>query len=202
LSAKEQDEQAGASSELRESSSSLRLLRKARAGDRKALDQLFERLVGPLRRWARGRLPRWARDAADTGDLVQDALIHTLGRLDEFEPRRKKALQAYLRQAVRNRIRDEIRRIGRRPLAGAQEEREPADERSPLDAVMEKEDLARYRDSLGRLPPEDAELIVARVELGYSYEQIALMSGRRTADAARMAIRRSLLRLAEEMNAR
>jgi RNA polymerase sigma-70 factor (ECF subfamily) len=199
LNAKDRGEPAG---EARESSSSVRLLLRARAGDREALDRLFERLIGPLRRWARGRLPRWARDGADTADLVQDVLMHTLGRLNDFQPRRKKALQAYLRQAVRNRIRDEMRRIGHRPRARSDEPSEPADERSPLDVAMEEENEARYRAALERLPQEDAELIVARVELGYSYEQIALMTDRRTADAARMAIRRSLLRLAEEMNAR
>ncbi len=47
--------------------------------------------------------------------LVQDTLLQTFKRIDAFEPRRVGALQAYLRQAVLNRLRDELRRKGRQP---------------------------------------------------------------------------------------
>ena len=57
--------------------STFHLLDRARAGDQEALERLFERHVKPLQRWARGRLPRWARDLADTDDLVQDTLLRT-----------------------------------------------------------------------------------------------------------------------------
>ena len=65
----------------------------------------------PLRRWASGRLPRWARDLSDTPDLVQETLFQTFRKINGFEHRGEGALQAYLRQAVMNRIRDEIRRL-------------------------------------------------------------------------------------------
>ena len=57
--------------------STFQLLAQARAGDRTALDTLFARYLPPLRRWATGRLPRWARDVSDTQDLVQDTLLQT-----------------------------------------------------------------------------------------------------------------------------
>jgi RNA polymerase sigma-70 factor (ECF subfamily) len=90
--------------------STLRLLGRARLGDQAALEQLFGRFLRPLQRWAKGRLPAYARDLADTDDLVQDTLIQTFKRIDSVEPRGVGALQAYLRQAVLNRIRDELRR--------------------------------------------------------------------------------------------
>jgi len=37
------------------------------------------------------------------------------------------------------------------------------------------------------------------VELGYTPQQLALMTGRRRADSARIALHRALVRLAEEM---
>jgi RNA polymerase sigma factor (sigma-70 family) len=180
-------------------SSSFRLLLRARKGDREALDLLFARVASPLRRWARGRLPRWARQRADTEDLVQDALAQAFVRLEHFEPRRQKALQAYLRQAVVNRIRDELRWARRRPIV----ELESLDLTAPVslfEQAVEQENGARYQAGLARLLPEDQELIVARLELGYSYEQVALATGRATPDAARMAVRRALLRLAAEMS--
>src|SRR5687767_14113574 len=87
--------------------STFHLIARVRAGDREALERLFARHLPPLQRWATGRLPKWARQLADTDDLVQDALVQTFKRIEEFEPRHVGALQAYLRQAVLNRVRDE-----------------------------------------------------------------------------------------------
>ena len=84
------------------------LLSLVRQGDRDALDRLYARCLPPLRRWARGRLPAAARGALDTQDLVQDTIVNSLRRLDRFDSRHEGALQAYLRQAVLNRIRDEV----------------------------------------------------------------------------------------------
>lgn len=180
--------------------SSLRLLRRARDGDRLALDALFQRQLPPLLRWAHGRLPRWARTASDTADLVQDALLQTFRRLDRFEPRGHHALQAYLRRAIQNRITDEVRRGVRTPGDQSQGDAvHAARTPSPLDAAIHEESTARYRRGLASLRADDRSLIVGRIELGYSYEQLALACGRVTPDASRVAVRRALVRLAEMM---
>lgn len=177
----------------------LTLLERAREGDRLALDELCARWLPPLRRWAAGRLPRWARDATDTHDLVQDALMRTLSRIDHLEHRAEGAIEAYLRQVVLNRIRDEVRRVGRRfPHQPLPEDR-AAVEASPLEEAIGTQALQRYEAALARLSAADREAIVARVELDYSYEEMAAALGRPSAEAARMAVRRALLRLAREM---
>jgi DNA-directed RNA polymerase specialized sigma24 family protein len=89
--------------------STFSLIERARAGDEQALERLSARHLEPLRRWASGRLPKWARDLADTDDLVQATLLKTFKRIESFEPRRVGALQAYLRNAVLNRLRDDPR---------------------------------------------------------------------------------------------
>src|SRR5262249_33675968 len=139
--------------------------RRAREGDAQALDDLIRRHQGPLRRWARGRLPRWTRDLRDTEDLVQETLVQTLRHIDNFEPRHEGALQAYLRQAVVNRIRDEVRRVSRYPTAADMEEgADHADpSASPLDEAIGREAVERYESALERLRPEDREMIIARV---------------------------------------
>jgi RNA polymerase sigma-70 factor (ECF subfamily) len=96
--------------------STLTLLTRARNGDAEALNDLFARYLPGLRRWASGRLPRWARDLADTPDVVQEVLLETFKRIDGFDHRGEGALRAYLRQAVMNRIREELRRANRRPV--------------------------------------------------------------------------------------
>ena len=180
---------------------SARLFADARRGRGSALDRLLSRELPWLRRWAHGRLPRWARSLADTADLIQDAMVRTLGRIEAFEPRGRHALGAYLREAVRNRIRDEHRRIVRRGLPSTLRDSTPAADPSPLDDAIARAMDARYRAALARLNPVERELIVAHLELDYTHEQLGCMLGR-SRDAARMALRRAIVRLAAEMRER
>ncbi|HEX7020050.1 MAG TPA: sigma-70 family RNA polymerase sigma factor [Gemmatimonadaceae bacterium] len=178
----------------------VQLIDRARAGDQAALDELFTRHLQPLRRWASGRLPRWARDLADTDDLVQDTLLQTFKRIDSFEHRRAGALQAYLRQAVVNRIRDELRRKARQPDGTDLEGLEFDGANSPLEEAIGHEAMARYARALERLDPGEREAIVGRVEMGYSYAELAEALGKPTPDAARKAAERALVHLVKEMS--
>ena len=144
-------------------------------------------------------MPKWARDLADTDDLVQDTLLQTFKRIGDFEPRRVGALQAYLRQAVLNRLRDELRRKGRRPDDTDLEGVEVDAGQSPLEQAIGREAVERYERALECLKPDEREAIIARVEMGYSYDELAEVLGKPTADAARKAAKRALVRLAEEM---
>ena len=185
-----------------ESAASSDLLEGARRGDRSAVDALFERLFPWLRRRARGRLPRWARGALDTSDVVQEVLLHTLRRISGFESSSSVAFRAYLLRAVDHRIRDEMRRVGRRDTRGDLEEHElPAEGPSPLQQLVDNEDWERYLRALKRLTPRERRLIVGRGELGYSFKQLALIDDRASAEAARKALRRALVRLSTEMDA-
>jgi len=179
--------------------STLYLIERARSGDQEALDRLFARHSGPLRRWAAGRLPKWARDMTDTEDLVQETLLRTFKRIESFEPRGVGALQAYLRQAVLNAIREELRRKGRRPDAIDLDGLEADRNLSPLEQAIGSETLDRYERALARLSEGEREAIVGRLEMGYTYEELADALGKPTADAARKAAERALLRLIEEM---
>jgi RNA polymerase sigma factor (sigma-70 family) len=179
--------------------STFQLIERARAGDQGALERLFARHLKPLQRWASGRLPKWARDLADTDDLVQDTLVQTFKRIEDFEPRRVGALQAYLRQAVLNRIRNELRRKGRQPHATDLDGIEVDSAESPLEQAIGREAVERYEGALQRLTAEEREAIIARVEMGYTNEELAEALGKPTPDAARKAAHRALVRLAEEM---
>lgn len=179
--------------------STLTLLTRARAGDDQALNDLFARYLPALQRWASGRLPRWARDIAETQDLVQETLVQTFKKIDGFENRGEGALHAYLRQAVMNRIRDELRRAGRRPLAAPLDPEAADPGQSPLEAAIGTETVERYETALLRLSPPDRDLVVGRVELGLSYPELAEIMQKPSPDAARMAVGRALLKLAEAL---
>ena len=174
------------------------LLDRYRGGDAEALNVLYARYLGPLRRWARGRLPQWARDVGDTEDLVQDTLVQVLGRLDNFEARGTGALGGYLRQAILNRIVDKVRR--RRPALVPELPAElAAIGPSPLEELIGRQTLDRYEAALAALKPEEREAVVGRLEFGMSYAELAVTLGKNSADAARMAVTRALLKIAEEM---
>ena len=173
------------------------LFLRARAGESAAVSQLFRRLLPDLRRWARGKLPLWARRRADTDDLVQDALVNLHRHLKDIDPRRRDVLSAYLRQSIRNRIRDEIRRGEHVEVGGVSIDSVSDPRDSPAACAEARENASRYRSALARLEPSDQELIVGRLELGYSYEQLALATRRPSPDAARVAVKRAVLRLAD-----
>ena len=185
--------------ESRSREATLDLLERAKAGDRDALDLLIARYLPRLQRWAHGRLPGWARDLAETQDLVQETVFRAFTHVERFEIRGEGALQAYLRQALINRIREEIRRAGRRPEGSALETQTADAGPSPLEEAIGQEAVERYESALSRLRPEDRQAIIGRIELGLTNEELADALGKPTPNAARMAVERALLRLAKEM---
>jgi RNA polymerase sigma factor (sigma-70 family) len=110
-------------------------------------------------------------------------------------------MQGYLRQSVINRIRDEVRKIGRHAPPTELPDDHPSDRTSPLEAAIQSEAYERYRQALSRLEPKDRELIVARVEVQWSVAEIAQRFGMRTVDATRMAVSRAVRRLTDQMKA-
>ncbi len=180
--------------------SSFELLQRAKAGDRQAMGRLLGRQLPALRRWASGRLPRGARDLSDTDDFVQQVMLRALDNLDHFEVRHEGALQAYLRTAMYNKIRDAARRVAREPARVTAEGQYLADPgASPLEELIGRDTLELYETALAQLRPEDREAVIARVEMEMPYEQLATALGKNSADSARMTVSRALVRLAEEM---
>jgi len=175
------------------------LLAAAKSGDSRARDELLARYAPRLKTWASGRLPRFARSLLDTEDLVQDILLKTVEGLDRVEVRGPGGFQAYVRQAILNRIRDQIRWAQRRPGPDEVPEdlRDPAP--SPLEDAIGADVLARYERAFASLSDADQELLHLRIELGFEPEEIAAMTGKPSRDAARMAVQRALGRLAEAM---
>jgi RNA polymerase sigma-70 factor (ECF subfamily) len=180
-----------------ECDSTLDVLERAKQGDGSAARVLIERTLGPLRRWARGRLPFYARAGANTEDVVQDAVLRALARVDHFEHRTVDGMQAYLRESVRNRIRDEVRRVTRRGVGEELPEALHDHGYSPLEQLILKERSERYLAALRTLKPNDRMAIIFRLEHHYSFDEIAQKLGKSTPDAARMAVTRAVKRLAD-----
>jgi len=177
----------------------IELVLKAKRGNRPAVDALMRRCLPPLRRWAHGKLPAHARGQLDTCDLVQDVALHTLGRLQSFEVRHAYGMRAYLRQAVMNRIRTELRSRARRPRAVAVPDDLRSNRPSPLAVAIEMEEYWRYRRALSRLGLKDRQLVFARIERGWSHKTIAARLRLPSVPAANMAVSRAVKRLAHHV---
>jgi RNA polymerase sigma-70 factor (ECF subfamily) len=178
---------------------SVDLLLKAQSGDEDALNRLLARYLPRLRRWASGRLPWGLRTMVETGDLVQDAIVNALPHLKKLEIRTDHALQFYLQRAVKNRIIDLHKRARRRPAREEIPQDAAASGLSPQEAAIGAETLECYERALASLKDEERQAIVLRVELGFGYGEIASQLGKPSSDAARMAVTRALVRLADKM---
>jgi RNA polymerase sigma factor (sigma-70 family) len=147
----------------------------------------IQKLLPWLRRWAHGRLPRGS--AEDTSDVVQEAVLDALKNLQDVPPGQQRALQAYLRQSVSNRIRASVRR---QPFTSVSDvDRE--------DDGVDSEMMVRYREVLKQLNERDRALIESRLEEHETYDQIATRFSFPTLAAARIAVTRALRRLADSL---
>lgn len=179
--------------------STMSLIQRVHAGDDQALNDLCARYLPRLERWARGRLPASARGTSDTQDLAQLTITQIARHVHRFVPQHEGAFQAYVRRALLNQIRSQIRSAGRRPPPDPLEDEHQSPDASPLEQAIGRQLLDRYDEALDRLKPSDREAIIARVEMGLSWSEAAEVLGKNTPGAAQMTVSRALVRLAKEM---
>ena len=155
------------------------LLRRAAAGDRAALDEVFGDLYPELRRLAHARL-RGRGDGLGTTTLVHESflrLVQSAGlRLED-----RHHFFTYAAKTMRNLIIDEVRaRHAQRRGGGA--EHVPIDVTDAVPIAAEEPDpqLLRVHDALAeleQLDPSLAELVEMRYFAGYREAEIAEMLG-------------------------
>ena len=174
------------------------LVARAKSGDERAMNALISRYLPRLERWASGRLPRYARSLLDTGDLVQETLLRVVQGL-RLDSRGPDLFQAYVRQAVLNRIRDQVRWARRRAGSIEISENMADTKPSPLEQAVGADVLERYERALEALSEEERQFVHLRIELDFDYDEIAAVTGRPSRDAARMSVRRALAKVAHLM---
>jgi len=177
------------------------LLRRIRDGETEAKQSLYARCLPLLQRWAHARLPRNARDIADTDDLVQVTLLRALNHLHEFEDSGSGSFLAYLRQILLNEVRAELRKrkvrgdkidVDTVPLADEAE--------SVVEHLVGHERLRSFERALAELDRDDQALVVMRLELGMSYPEIGVDVGLE-ANTVRMRVARAFKKVASRIAA-
>jgi len=130
---------------------------------------------------------------------VQETLLRALENLGAIEVRGPGGFEAYVRQAILNRIRDQIRWERRRE--GSEEASDDLVDRgpSPLEQAIGSDIVHQFESAMQTLGEQERQLLHLRIELDLDYEEIAQLMGRPSPDSARMAIQRALRKLAYAM---
>ena len=178
------------------------LMRRFQQGDAEALEQLWQRYLPRLRKWAHGRLPSFARGETNTDDLVQDTFVRSFQHLQTLELRgQSQSLFAYFRTILFNQVRDQARRaphLAKREVL--ETDAHVAQDASPLEQLVGREAVEEYEAALATLSTSDQEIVLAVVELRLDDQELAELFEKPSANAARMARGRALTRLAEAMS--
>lgn len=152
------------------------LLDRLRAGDPRALEELFRQLYAPLCRFAE----RYLRDRAGAEDLVQDLFAALWARRTRIEIRG--SLRAYLFASVRNRALN-VRKHQLVERDWEEDEAVPqvrALHRAPRrpDELLDERELAgRVRGAIAHLPERCRLVMQLRWEEQLAYAEIASILG-------------------------
>ena len=176
------------------------LVERARLGDSRAREQLAQRCIEALRRFASGRVPRTARGRLDTDDLVQTAVMRAFERLPSFEHRGRGSFLAHLRTIVLNAIRDEARRLASRMPHQELVTALPVSGPSPLEEAIGNDVVDAYESALARLPAPQREAVILRARDGLQLRRDRRRGGQPLAQCSgAMMVARALMRLAQDM---
>ena len=147
---------------------------------------LIARALPSVRRWARGRLPPYARSDANTEDVVQDVFLRTLRRLAVSASNRRRAAVLPAASRRQPRSRSDSRRSKRR---GVQADRVPIPCATGNRRHSRRRSCAQQLDRLSgrrcaRCGPPTDKWSIWRIELGYTADEIAAKLGKSKAATA------------------
>ena len=187
------------------------LVIQAKEGDKSALNQLYGAYAERVRWMVRVRMGKELRRKLDSMDVVQDALLHALGGIEDFTYENEGDFIRWLAKIAENAFRDnldklhaekrdirkELRLGGCGPTTGGRffGAPGPIDATTPSAIMSKREDLARLEEAIDKLRPEYREVILlAKIE-ELSYNQIGDRLGKSTG-AVKMLVSRAIVALA------
>jgi RNA polymerase sigma-70 factor (ECF subfamily) len=181
-----------------DSSETRRLLQQVRNGESHATDRLLERYRPYLRRLIELRLDPRMRARVDPSDVVQEAQLEAVRRLDDYLKRPPMPFRLWLRQIAYDRLLM-LRRHHVRAARRTVERDVPLPDQSSLQLVrpllangstpsqrlIQQEFVSRVRQAVSQLPEGDREVLVLRNLEGLSNQEAAQVLGIDPATASR-----------------
>jgi RNA polymerase sigma-70 factor (ECF subfamily) len=184
-----------------------RLLQQARAGDQAAWNELFARHRSRLRRMVELRLDRRLQARIDASDVIQEAYVDAVTRMDEFLEQTNYPLFLWLRLIVgerlsklhRHHLGTQMRDAGlevsiyRGALPAASSAALAAQllgkHTSPTQAAVRAERMMRLQEALNTLDPMDREVLSLRHFEEMTIAETALSLGIEESAAAKRYVR-------------
>jgi RNA polymerase sigma-70 factor (ECF subfamily) len=196
---------------------SVELVRRARAGNRDALERLLERYAKPLRGLVRLHMSREARRAVESMDIVNETLEVAARKIETFEPRSRASILYWLEDIAVKKLSDVVeheraaKRDHRRTVSLSPPDSSDSSpgfepegrEKSPSQEVERMERHAIIEEEcINALPSAEREAIVWRDYRDATWEEVAKATGRASATAAEDFYRRARNRLEESVRRR
>lgn len=180
--------------------SSVELVARIQAGDRRSMDTLYLRYRDRLILSIRCRLGPHLRSRLESEDILQSVFKDVIEDIEHFEQRGPWSLNRYLHTCVLNKIRRKAeyhgaaKRTGEVPLTDSIMERLPE---APLEepGYLDSERFERLERGLSRLPEDMREVVVLRRVEELSNQEAARALGK-TPEATSKLYNRALARLA------
>jgi RNA polymerase sigma-70 factor (ECF subfamily) len=183
------------------------LLERVARGDRRALEQLLEHYRPGLQVFVEARLDLPMRARMDPSDVVQDAQLEVVRRMDDFLERRPMPFHLWVRKMAYQRLLN-LRRDHRKRARRSVDREVPLPERSslllarpllaggpsPSQQLAAREFADRVAQAVTQLAEADREILLMRHAEELPYEEIAYLLEIEPA-AARKRYGRALIRL-------
>jgi RNA polymerase sigma-70 factor, ECF subfamily len=184
-----------------------RLLQQIRGGERVAINRLFARHRPELRRLVQLRLDPKLRPRLDPSDVVQEAQMEALRRLDAYLQQPPMAFRLWLRQITydrllmvrRQHVRAERRTVERDVAlpdrsSALLAQQLLAGESSPSEQLAKRELARRVNRAMSQLAESDREILLMRNFEGLTNQEVSQVLGI-SPPAASQRYGRALLRL-------
>lgn len=167
----------------------VRLATRARDGDREAFQLLYRLHADRVFRFTASIV----RDRGDAEDATAETFLQAWRDLPRLRDCAR--YEAWLLQIAHRRSLDQLRKHRpARPLDEAFAVEETWRDRSPLDATLDAEDVARLREAMNELPEAQRTVLTLRYLMEMSHDEIASTTGRSSA-AVRQLRQRALASL-------
>jgi RNA polymerase sigma-70 factor (ECF subfamily) len=189
-----------------DSAETCRLLECVGQGDRQALERLLARCRPDLLAFVALRLDGRLTPRLDPSDVVQEAQVEVVRRMDDFLARRPMPFHLWVRKTAYERLLG-LRRHHQRARRSVEREAALPDRSSlllarpllagmasPSQQMQARELAERIARAVGRLSPADQEVLLMRHGEGLSFAEIACLLEVEPA-AARKRFGRALIRL-------
>jgi RNA polymerase sigma-70 factor (ECF subfamily) len=177
-------------------------------GDAGALDTLLGRYRSELVAFVEARLDPAVRQRLDPSDVVQEAQLEVVRRMNDFLERRPMPFHLWVRKTTYERLlnlhrahrgtaRRSVRCEERLPDSSSLALAQPflASAASPSEAMQAREFADRVAGAVSQLAPADREILLMRQVEHLPYDEVAYLLGGIGAAAVRQRYGRALLRL-------